>query len=128
MAFSRSHDIILVYGKDINFLTINKEFSEEIPEHYNKIDENGKKYYLKPMRVMGGNVSESLYYPMIAPDGTKVFQASALQIYYFQTKNLFQFLKFYCSQLLHDAKLFLLEFRVSNQHKCENTKTSHFVH
>ena len=75
--FSSSHDIILVYGKDINFLTINKEFSEEIPEHYNKIDENGKKYYLKPMRVMGGNVSESLYYPMIAPDGTKVFPISS---------------------------------------------------
>lgn len=75
--FSTSHDFILVYAKDINFLTINKEFSEEIPEHYNKIDENGRKYYLKPMRVMGGNVSESLFYPMIAPDGTEVLPISA---------------------------------------------------
>ena len=75
--FSSSHDIILVYAKDINNLTINKEFSEEVPEHYNKIDENGRRYYLKPMRVMGGNVSESLYYPMIAPDGTKVFPISS---------------------------------------------------
>lgn len=75
--FSSSHDIILVYGKDIDRLTINKEFTEEIPEHYNKVDENGRRYYLKPMRVMGGNVSESLYYPMIAPDGTEVYPISS---------------------------------------------------
>ncbi len=70
--FSTSHDTILVYAKDAESLTINRELSTEIPEHYNKTDENGRRYYLKPMCVMGGNVSESLCYPMTAPDGTQV--------------------------------------------------------
>lgn len=75
--FSSSHDIILVYAKEISKLTINREMSDEVPAHYNKIDENGKVYYLKPMRLMGGNVSDSLYYPMIAPDGTEVYPISS---------------------------------------------------
>lgn len=75
--FSSSHDIILVYAKEISKLTINREMSDEVPAHYNKTDENGKVYYLKPMRVMGGNVSDSLYYPMIAPDGTEVYPISS---------------------------------------------------
>lgn len=75
--FSTSHDIILVYANDIEKLSINREFSDEIPKHYNRIDEKGKRYYLKPMRVMGGNVSESLYYPMVAPDGTEVYPISS---------------------------------------------------
>ena len=74
--FSTRHDIILVYAKNIDMLTINREKSDEIPEHYNRVDENGRRYYLKPMRVMGGNVSESLFYPMIAPDGTEVLPIS----------------------------------------------------
>ena len=75
--FSTRHDMILVYAKSLDRLTINREKSDEIPEHYNKIDENGRRYYLKPMRVMGGNVSESLFYPMIAPDGTEVWPISS---------------------------------------------------
>lgn len=74
--FSSSHDLILVYSKDIDQLELIREFSDEIPEHYNKTDEYGERYYLKPMRVMGGNISESLYYPMIAPDGTEVYPIS----------------------------------------------------
>jgi adenine-specific DNA-methyltransferase len=75
--FSTRHDTILVFAKSIGNLVINREVPEEIPAHYNKTDENGRRYYLKPMRVMGGNVSESLYYPMIAPDGTEVFPISS---------------------------------------------------
>ena len=75
--FSTSHDIILVYAKNISSFVLNREYSDEIPDHYNKTDENGRRYYLKPMRVMGGNVSESLYYPMIAPDGTEVYPISS---------------------------------------------------
>ena len=70
--FSTSHDTILVYAKKAEALTINREFSTDIPEHYNKTDDQGRRYYLKPMCVMGGNVSDSLFYPMIAPDGTEV--------------------------------------------------------
>lgn len=75
--FSTRHDTILVFAKDIDKLKLNREKSDEIPEHYNKVDEDGKKYYLKPMRVMGGNVSESLFYPMIAPDGSEVWPISS---------------------------------------------------
>ncbi len=75
--FSTRHDTILVFAKELKALKINREISTEIPDHYNKTDENGRRYYLKPMRVMGGNVSESLFYPMIAPDGTEVLPVSA---------------------------------------------------
>lgn len=75
--FSTRHDTILVYAKDIEKLKLNREKYEEIPEHYNKIDSKGRRYYLKPMRVMGGNVSESLFYPMIAPDGSEVLPISS---------------------------------------------------
>lgn len=75
--FSTRHDTILVYAKDIEKLRLNREKYDEIPEHYNKIDSKGRRYYLKPMRVMGGNVSESLFYPMIAPDGSEVLPISS---------------------------------------------------
>lgn len=75
--FSSRHDLMLVYAKNIELLHLHREKSDEIPEHYNKVDEQGRRYYLKPMRVMGGNVSESLYYPMIAPDGTEVWPISS---------------------------------------------------
>ena len=49
----------------------------EIPEHYNKIDTDGRRYYLKPLRAMGQNDARearpNLYYAMIAPDGSEVF-------------------------------------------------------
>jgi len=70
--FSARHDFILVYAKNVSNLHFNREKDDRVPNHYNKIDENGRRYYLKPMRVMGGNVSESLFFPMIAPDGTEV--------------------------------------------------------
>lgn len=69
--FSVRHDYNLVYGKSKSFLY--KELSKEIPAHYNRRDEKGRLYYTKPLRVMGGNVSDSLFYPMTAPDGTEVF-------------------------------------------------------
>lgn len=70
--FSVRHDFILVYAKNIESLSLNKQLDEEVPEHYNKTDNNGRIYYLKPLRVMGGNISDTLYFPMIAPDGSKV--------------------------------------------------------
>ena len=75
--FSTRHDTILVFAKEISSLKIYREIPEKIPEHYNKVDSNGRRYYLKPMRVMGGNVSESLFYPMIAPDGTEILPISS---------------------------------------------------
>lgn len=71
--FSYRHDNILLYAKNKDLMKLNKIFDEEVPEHYSKKDETGRLYYLKPLMVMGGHESESLYFPMIAPDGTKVF-------------------------------------------------------
>jgi len=73
--FSVRHDYNLVYGKTKPFLF--KELSEEVPKHYNRIDDLGRVYYTKPLRVMGGNVSDSLFFPMIAPDGTEVLPYEA---------------------------------------------------
>lgn len=65
------HDYILVYGKSKKMFY--KELDENVPDHYNRKDEKGNLYYTKPLRVMGGNVSDSLYFPMIAPDGKEIY-------------------------------------------------------
>ncbi len=70
--FSVSHEYITGYSKNLELLSLNKEHTDVIQEHYNKIDNEGNKYYLKPLRVMGGNISESLYFPMKAPDNSEV--------------------------------------------------------
>ena len=69
--FSVRHDYILVYKR--NDFLLKRLSSDIVPEHYNRTDENGRRYYTKPMRIMGGHISESLFYPLIAPDGTKVY-------------------------------------------------------
>jgi adenine specific DNA methylase Mod len=71
--FSSRHDFILLYAKNKDQFKLTKVLEEEIPEHYSKTDEKGRLYYTKPLRVMGGHESESLYFPLIAPDGTKVY-------------------------------------------------------
>lgn len=77
--FSSRHDYILVYSKNISAVTFNR-FDldlDELPEHYDKEDEDGRKYYLKPLRAMGGQgdtreARPTLFYELEAPDGTKV--------------------------------------------------------
>lgn len=75
--FSSRHDHILVYAKNILDFKLNKIEDEEIPEHYNKRDENGKAYYLKPLRAMGVDgyreKRPALYFPVEAPDGEMVY-------------------------------------------------------
>lgn len=76
--FSTRHDHVLVYVKDRIAFSINKISTVEggIAEHFDKIDEKGRPYYLKPLRAMGGDDSRearpTLFFPMAAPDGTKV--------------------------------------------------------
>jgi len=76
--FSSRHDHILVFAKNIEVLTINKvsEEGEDTPKHYSKIDKDGRKYYLKPLRAMGADGTRearpSLFFPLTAPDGTTV--------------------------------------------------------
>ena len=79
--FSSRHDFILVYCNNKAIEPINKLKVGEAPEHYNKIDENGKRYYLKPLRYMGNADARedrpNLYFPLIAPDGSEVFPIRA---------------------------------------------------
>ncbi|MBO5631056.1 MAG: site-specific DNA-methyltransferase, partial [Aeriscardovia sp.] len=69
--FTVRHDYILVYANDD--FALKRIEPEEVPDHYNKTDDKGRKYYLKPLRLMGGHKSDSLYYGIEAPDGTIVY-------------------------------------------------------
>lgn len=80
--FSSRHDHILVYSKNIDSCKLNRIIEEnEIPKHYNKTDENGKIYYLKPLRAMGADgfreKRPSMYFSITAPDGEEVFPKNA---------------------------------------------------
>ena len=79
--FSTRYDHTLVYAKNITALKINKVKVDEIPAHYDKVDKDGRRYYLKPLRAMGQNDGRedrpNLYYAMIAPDGTEVYPIRA---------------------------------------------------
>ncbi len=73
---SSRHDFIVTYAKDITTLPLNKLKVFDVPEHYNKTDEKGRRYYLKPLRYMGNadrrEDRPNMYFPIIAPDGTSV--------------------------------------------------------
>jgi adenine-specific DNA-methyltransferase len=77
--FSTRHDHILVFAKNKTKFVINKiSVNEEgLAKHYDKVDETGRPYYLKPLRAMGGDDSRearpSLFFPMTAPDASDVF-------------------------------------------------------
>lgn len=77
---SGRHDHLLVYGKDVTktYWKRLEEGEENLPSHYDKVDADGRKYYLKPLRAMGGQgdsraARPTLYYALIAPDETEVF-------------------------------------------------------
>ena len=76
--FSSRHDHIFVYAKDRTHFRINKGVTakEELAPHYDKRDEAGRPYYLKPLRAMGGDDARearpTLFFELTAPDGTKV--------------------------------------------------------
>lgn len=76
--FSVRHDHLLVYAKDITKAQWNKLATGGAPDHYDKTDSSGRRYYLKPLRAMGGQgdsraARPTLYYPLIAPDRTEVY-------------------------------------------------------
>lgn len=76
--FSSRHDYILVFAKDRASAAFNRLMSSESAAHYDRVDTQGRKYYLKPLRAMGGQgeTRESrptLFYPLIAPDGSEVY-------------------------------------------------------
>lgn len=69
--FSVRHDYLIVYSKGEFYPK--RIISESVPAHYNKTDSQGRLYYLKPLRIMGGHKSKSLFFPLTAPDGTEVW-------------------------------------------------------
>ena len=77
--FSTRHDHILVFARDISVFHVNKlnANAEGPADHYDKVDKEGRPYYLKPLRAMGGEDSRAdrptLFFPLTAPDGTQVF-------------------------------------------------------
>ena len=76
--FSSRHDHVFAYAKQMESFALKRViYSSEAPAHYSKTDDQGRRYYLKPLRAMGADGTRearpSLYYPLVAPDGTKVF-------------------------------------------------------
>ena len=77
--FSVRHDHLLSYSKNQLKTTWNQLLSSgEIPSHYDKLDNDGRLYYLKPLRAMGGQGDSrssrpTLYYALQAPDGSDVY-------------------------------------------------------
>ena len=78
--FSSRHDHLLVFAKNMDIFVLGKipSVDGEIAEHYNKIDENERRYYTKPLRAMGGQgdsrvARPNLYYPIVAPDGSLIY-------------------------------------------------------
>lgn len=75
--YSVRHDHLLTYAKDISQTQWNR-LSSEVAAHYDKVDKQGRKYYLKPLRAMGGQgdsrvARPTLYFALTAPDGTEVY-------------------------------------------------------
>jgi adenine-specific DNA-methyltransferase len=80
--FSSRHDHLLVFAKNREMAAVSWNRipidEDSTPAHYDKVDESGRRYYLKPLRAMGGQGSSrvarpTLYYPLQAPDGTEVY-------------------------------------------------------
>jgi adenine-specific DNA-methyltransferase len=76
--FSGRHDYILVFRRSDELRVLNQLAASDAGEHYNKIDEDGRRYYIQPLRARGGQGSTrearpTLYYPLTAPDGTQVY-------------------------------------------------------
>ena len=76
--FSYRHDNVLAYAKNMDAAIFNRLPLEETPEHYNRVDEQNRRYYTKPLRAMGGQgdtraARPTLYYPIKSPDGTDVY-------------------------------------------------------
>lgn len=76
--FSSRHEYILCYAKNASDAELNRLISNEIAGHYELTDEHNRRYYLKPLRAMGGQgdsraARPNLFYPLTAPNGEQVY-------------------------------------------------------
>ncbi|MDE0479354.1 MAG: site-specific DNA-methyltransferase [Gammaproteobacteria bacterium] len=75
--FSSRHDHVIVFARSIDSFSVNRILGQ-VPKHYDKTDESGRRYYLKPLRAMGSGedtreARPSMYFPLTAPDGQSVY-------------------------------------------------------
>ena len=75
--FSSRHDHVIMFARSINSFSVNRILGE-VPKHYDKTDESGRRYYLKPLRAMGSGedtrqARPSMYFPLTAPNGELVY-------------------------------------------------------
>ena len=77
--FSSRHDFLLSYAKSLEDFRFNASgyTEDDTPEHYDRLD-GDRRYYLKPLRSMGGQgetraARPNLYFGMLDPDGVEVF-------------------------------------------------------
>ena len=74
--FSGRHDYLLVYRRSEAF-SVNRVATDGVPKHYNKIDDQGRSYYLKPLRAMGPAATRkerpTMWFSLTAPDGSQVW-------------------------------------------------------
>lgn len=68
---------MLVYAKTDAFHVVRHD-ADGVPAHYNRTDQNGEHYYLKPLRAMAGAASRrearpTMWFALTAPDGTEVW-------------------------------------------------------
>jgi adenine-specific DNA-methyltransferase len=78
VTFSYRHDNTFCFARDIERLVWNRLVVNEPPSHYDKTDDEGRRYYLKPLRAMGGQgdsraARPTLFYPLTAPDDSIVY-------------------------------------------------------
>ncbi len=75
-AFVNEMDYLLVYSKSTDLKLVGIPLTEEESKIYDREDENGT-YLIRSLRRTGGEDRRedrpTMYYPLIAPDGTKVF-------------------------------------------------------
>ncbi len=76
--FSSRHDHVLTFAKNIDFFNLHRIMTDDVPSHFNRIDDDGRRFYTKPMRAMGSGddtraARPTLHFPVIAPDETEVF-------------------------------------------------------
>ena len=78
--FSVRHDYVVTFARNLANFSVNRTpyDDENLPDHYDKVDDEGRAYYLKPLRAMGGQgetraARPKLYYALIDPDGGDVY-------------------------------------------------------
>ena len=75
--FSSRHDHVLVFARNIDRLYIDR-MQADIQEHYNRVDQESRRCYTKPLRATGGQGGKrasrpTLYFGLTAPDRSIVY-------------------------------------------------------